>query len=78
MNEQPGWQIDDVHKAMEAIDPVVEVVFGFRLVARLGFATRKAIGAMEGTGNMYEGEVEDEDRDNPSVDTGGWCDVGVS
>jgi hypothetical protein len=46
---------------MEAIDPVVEVVFGFRLVARLGFATRKAIGAMEGTGNMYEGEVEDED-----------------
>jgi hypothetical protein len=34
VNKQLGWQINDVHKAMEAVDPVVKVVFRFGLIAR--------------------------------------------
>jgi hypothetical protein len=49
-----------VHKAVEVVDPVVEVVFGLGLITRLKLASRKTVGAMKRTGNMYEGEVEDE------------------
>jgi hypothetical protein len=49
-----------VHKAVEAVNPVVEVVFGFGLIARLKLASRKTVRAMKRTGNMYKGEVEDE------------------
>ncbi|ETW84643.1 hypothetical protein HETIRDRAFT_116835 [Heterobasidion irregulare TC 32-1] len=65
------------NKAIEIIDPVVKVVFGFRLIGGLWWSLGETIRAMRDARDMYKCKIEGEDRDNPPIDTGTGFEIWV-
>ena len=69
-----------MHKLIDLVNPIVELwvfrrfsIFIGRLLRSLG----EAIGAMLSTGDMNEGEVEQKDRDDPTIHAGRWGEVQI-
>ena len=69
-----------MHKPVDLVNPIVElrVLRGFSIfIGSLFQSSGEAVGAMSSTGDMNEGEVEQKDRDNPTVHAGGRGEVGI-
>ena len=69
-----------MHEPVDLVNPIIELrVFrGFSIfIGRLLWSSGKAVGAMSSTGDMNEGEVEQKDRDDPTIHAGGWGEVGI-
>ena len=73
-------RIEKMHEPVDLVNPIVELrIFrGFSIfIGRLLWSSGKAVGAMSSTGDMNEGEVEQKDRDDPTVHAGGRGEVGI-
>ena len=73
-------QVEKVHEPVDLVNPIIELrVFrGFSIfISRLLWLVGEAIRAMSSTGDMNEGEVEQKDRDDPTIHAGGWGEVGI-
>ena len=54
------------------------LISGFSIfISRLLWSAGEAIGAMSSTGDMNEGEVEQKDRDDPTIHAGRRGEVGI-
>ena len=67
-----------MEEAVEIVDPVVKVVFGFGLIGGLWWSSGEPIGAMRGAGDMDKCEMEGEDGDDPPIDAGARFEIRVS
>jgi hypothetical protein len=63
---------------VESINPIVKVILRFGFISRLWTSTRKTIRTVKSARNMNKLEMESEDRDNPSIDTGRRNEVRMS
>ena len=73
-------RVEKVHEPIDLVNPIVELwVFrGFSIfIGRLLWSSGKAVGTMSSTGDMNKGEVEQKDRDDPTVHAGGRGEVGI-
>ena len=73
-------RVENMHEPVDLVNPIVELrVFrGFPIfIGRLLWSSGEAVGAMSSTGDMNEGEVEQKDRDDPTVHAGGRGEVGI-
>ena len=69
-----------MHEPVDLVNPIIEVpVFcGFSIfIGRLLQSLGKAVRAMSSTGDVDEGEVEQQDGDNPAIHAGRWDEVGI-
>ena len=69
-----------MHKPVDLVNPIVElqVLCGFSIfIGRLLRSLGETIGAMSRTGDMNEREVEQKDRDDPTIHAGRWGEVGI-
>ena len=69
-----------MHKPVDLVNPIVElrILHGFSIfISRLLQSSGEAVGAMSSTRYMNEGEVEQKDRDDPTVHAGGQGEVGI-
>ena len=72
--------VEKVHEPVDLVNPIVELqVFrAFSIfIGRLLWSSGKAVGTMSSTGDMNEGEVEQKDRDDPTIHAGGRGEVGI-
>ena len=72
--------VEKMHKPVDLVNPIVElqVLCGFSIfISRLLWSAGEAVGAMSSTGDMNESEVEQKDRDDPTIHAGGWGEVGI-
>jgi hypothetical protein len=56
-----------MHKPVCPIDPIFIIVWGFGVIVGLLGSPRKAVGAVRGARDMYEGEIEKKDAGYPTV-----------
>ena len=73
-------RIEKMHEPIDLVNPIVELrVFrGLSIfIGRLLQSSGEAIGAMSSTRDMNKGEVEQKDRDDPTIHAGGWGKVGI-
>ena len=73
-------RVEKVHEPVDLVNPIVELrVFrGFSIfIGRLLWSSGKAVGTMLSTGDMNEGEVEQKDRDDPTIHAGGRGEVRI-
>ena len=73
-------RVEKVHEPVDLVNPIVKLrVFrGFSIfIGRLLWSSGKAVGTMLSTGDMNEGEVEQKDRDDPTIHAGGRGEVGI-
>ena len=73
-------RIEKMHEPVDLVNPIVElrVFHGFSIfIGRLLWSSGKAVGAMSSTGDMNEGEVEQKDRDDPTIHAGRRGEVGI-
>lgn len=65
------WQwvrvIDLVHKAVEVVDPVVQVVVRLGVIAWLQRLARETIRAIQCARNMSKDKMEGEDSNDPAI-----------
>ena len=69
-----------MHEPIDLVNPIVKlwVFCGFFIfIGRLLRSVGEAIRAMLSTGDVDEGEVEQQDGDDPMVHAGGWGEVGI-
>ena len=69
-----------MHEPIDLVNPIIELwVFrGFSIfIGRLLWLSGEAMEAMSSTGDMNEGEVEQKDRDDPTIHAGGQGEVGI-
>ena len=69
-----------MHEPIDLVNPVVElqVFHGFSIfISRLLWSVEEAIRAMLSTGDVDEGEVEQQDGDNPTIHAGGQGEVRI-
>jgi len=69
-----------VEETVEIVNPVVKVilvVFLVAEVARLWWLSGQSVGFMDLTEDMAKLEMEGENGDDPVVNTGRGCDIGV-
>ena len=69
-----------MHEPIDLVNPIVElwVLCGFSIfIGRLLWSVGEAIRAMLSTRDVDEGEVEQQDGDNPTIHAGGWGEVGI-
>ena len=67
-------QVEKVHEPVDLVNPIVElwVFHGFSIfIGRLLWSSGEAVRAMSSTGDMNEGEVEQQDGDDPTIHAGG-------
>jgi hypothetical protein len=68
-----------VKETVKSIDPIFEIgVIRVWFIVWLTRTTRESVGTVSRTWDVNEDEMECEDRNNPTVDTGARGDVGVS
>ena len=68
-----------MHEPVDLVNPIVElrVFHGFSIfIGRLLRSLGEAV-AMSSTGDVDEGEVEQQDGDDPAIHTGRWGEVGI-
>ena len=73
-------QVEKVHEPVDLVNPVVELWLFHRFsifISRLLRSSGEAIGAMSSTGDVEEGEVEQQDGDDPAIHAGGWGEVRI-
>ena len=73
-------QVEKVHEPVDLVNPIVElwVFHGFSIfISRLLRLVGEAIRAMLSTRDVDEGEVEQQDGDDPTVHAGGWGEVRI-
>ena len=78
-NFQFDW-VEKVHEPIDLVNPIVELQVFCRFsifIGRLLWSVGEAIGAMSSTGDMDEGEVEQQDGDDPTVHAGRSGEVGI-
>ena len=66
-------QVEKVHEPVDLVNPVVELWLFHRFsifISRLLWSSGEAIGAMLSTGDVDEGEVEQQDGDDPMIHAG--------
>ena len=66
-------QVEKVHEPVDLVNPIIElwVFHGFSIfIGRLLRSSGEAIGAMSSTGDVDEGEVEQQDGDDPMIHAG--------
>ena len=66
-------QVEKVHEPIDLVDPIVKLRVFHRFsifIGRLLWSSGKAVRAMSSTGDMNEGEVEQKDRDDPTIHAG--------
>ena len=69
-----------MHEPIDLVNPIVklQVFHGFSIfIGRLLQSVGEAIGAVLSTGDVNEGEVEQQDGDDPMVHAGGWGEVRI-
>ena len=69
-----------MHEPVDMVNPIVKLRIFCRLsisISRLLWSAGEAIGAMSSTGDMDEGEVEQQDGDDPTVHAGGRGEVRI-
>jgi len=69
-----------MEEAIEIVDPIVDVVFVILLVTKIAWLewpSRQAVRSMDLTRDVAELEMEDENGDDPVVNTGGGRNIGV-
>ena len=69
-----------MYEPINLVNPIVELrVFRWFsiFIGRLLQSSGEAVGAMSSTRDMNEGEVEEKDRDDPTIHAGGWGEVGI-
>ena len=69
-----------MHEPVDLVNPIVEfwVLHGFSIfIGRLLKSVGKAVGAVLSTGDVNEGEVEQQDADDPTIHAGRWGEVRI-
>ena len=69
-----------MHEPVDLVNPIVElwVFHGFSIfIGRLLWSSGEAVRAMSSTGDMNEGEVEQQDGDDPTIHAGGQGKFGI-
>ena len=69
-----------MHEPIDLVNPIVELRVFRRFsifIGRLLWLLGEAVGTMSSTGDMNEGEVEQKDRDDPTIHAGGRGEVGI-
>ena len=69
-----------MHEPIDLVNPIVElwVFHGFSIfISRLLRPSGEAVGAMLSTRDVNEGEVEQQDGDDPTIHAGRWGKVGI-
>ena len=78
-NLQFEW-VEMVHEPVDLVNPIVELQVFCRFsifISRLLQLSGEAVGAMLSTGDVNEGEVEQQDGDDPMIHAGGWGEVRI-
>ena len=73
-------RVEKVHEPVDLVNPIVKLwVFrGFSIfISRLLRSLGEAVGAMSSTGDVNEGEVEQQDGDDPVIHAGRWGKVRI-
>ena len=73
-------RVEKVHEPVDLVNPIVKLwVFrGFSIfIGRLLWSAGKAVGAVSSTGDVDEGEMEQQDGDDPTIHAGGQGEVGI-
>ena len=73
-------RVEKLHEPVDLVNPIVElwVLHRFSIfIGRLLWLLGEAVRAMSSTGDMNEGEVEQKDRDNPTIHAGGRGEVRI-
>ena len=73
-------RVEKMHEPIDLVNPLVElqVLHGFSIfIGRLLWLSGEAVGAISSTGDMNEGEVEQKDRDDPTIHAGRRGKVGI-
>ena len=73
-------RVEKVHEPVDLVNPIVKlrVFCGFSIfIGSLLWSPGEAVGTMLSTGDMNEGEVEQQDRDDPTIHAGGRGEVGI-
>ena len=69
-----------MHEPIDLVNPIIKLRVFCRFsifIGRLLRSAGEAIRAMSSTGDVNEGEVEQQDGDDPMVHAGGWGKVGI-
>ena len=69
-----------MHEPIDLVNPIVEVRVFHRFsifIGRLLRLSGEAVRAMSSTGDVDEGEVEQQDGDYPAIHAGGWGEVRI-
>ena len=69
-----------MHEPIDLVNPIVKLWVFCRFsifIGRLLQSVGEAIGAVLSTGDVNEGEVEQQDGDDPMVHAGGWGEVRI-
>ena len=69
-----------MHEPVDLVNPVVKLWVFCRFsifISRLLWSLGEVIGAMSSTGDVDQGEVEQQDGDDPMIHTGGHGEVGI-
>ena len=72
--------VEKVHEPVDLVNPIVElqVFLGFSIfIGRLLWSSGEAVRAMLSTRDMNEGEVEQQDGDDPAIHAGRWGKVRI-
>ena len=72
--------VQKVHKPIDLVNPIVKLRLFCRFsifISRLLRLAGEAIRAVSSTGDVNEGEVEQQDGDDSMVHAGGWGEVGI-
>ena len=73
-------RVEKMHEPIDLVNPIVElrILHGFSIfIGMLLRLSGEAVGAMSSTGDMNEGEVEQKDRDDPTIHAGGRGEIGI-
>ena len=73
-------QVQKVHEPVDSVNPIIKlwVFCGFSIfIGRLLRSVGEAIGAVSSTGDVDEGEVQQQDGNNPMIHAGGQGEVGI-
>ena len=73
-------QVEKVHEPIDLVNPIIKlwVFHGFSIfIGRFLHSSGEAVGAVSSTGDVNEGEVEQQDGDDPTIHAGGWGEVGI-
>ena len=73
-------RVEKMHEPVDLVNPIIKlrVLRRFSIfIGRLLRLSGEAFGAMSSTRDMDKGEVEQKDRDDPTIHAGGWGEVGI-